>query len=322
MAIETSAARPGPRTVRAPRGPERSCKGWAQEAALRMLMNNLDPEVAERPEDLVVYGGTGRAARSWAAFDAIVRELRRLENDETLLVQSGKPVGVFRTHEWAPRVLIANSNLVGKWANWETFRELERAGLTMYGQMTAGSWIYIGTQGILQGTYETFAELARQHFGGSLRGRVTLTAGLGGMGGAQPLAVTMNGGVALVIEVDEARARRRHEIGYVDRLTHDPDEALAWAREAAAAGRAESIALVGNAAEIEPDLVRRGERFDVVTDQTSAHDALNGYVPAGVFGGRGAADLRRRTPTSTCAARWPRWPITSGRCWPSRPPAP
>jgi urocanate hydratase len=295
MAIETSAAGPGPRTVRAPRGPERSCKGWAQEAALRMLMNNLDPEVAERPQDLVVYGGTGKAARSWAAFDAIVRELRRLENDETLLVQSGKPVGVFRTHEWAPRVLIANSNLVGKWANWETFRELERAGLTMYGQMTAGSWIYIGTQGILQGTYETFAELARQHFGGSLRGRVTLTAGLGGMGGAQPLAVTMNDGVALVIEVDETRAARRLEIGYVDRLTHAPDEALRWAREAAAAGRAESIALVGNAAELEPDLVRRGERFDVVTDQTSAHDALNGYVPAGVSVAD-AADLRRRDP--------------------------
>jgi urocanate hydratase len=299
MAIETGAepgASPsGPRVVRAPRGPERSCKGWAQEAALRMLMNNLDPEVAERPQDLVVYGGTGRAARSWAAFDAIVRELRRLENDETLLVQSGKPVGVFRTHEWAPRVLIANSNLVGKWANWETFRELERAGLTMYGQMTAGSWIYIGTQGILQGTYETFAELARRHFGGSLRGRVTLTAGLGGMGGAQPLAVTMNEGVALVIEVDEARAARRLEIGYVDRLSHSVDEALAWAREAAAAGRAESIALVGNAAEIEPELVRRGERFDAVTDQTSAHDALNGYVPAGVSMAE-AADLRRRDP--------------------------
>ena len=295
MAIESGATEAGPRTVRAPRGPERSCKGWAQEAALRMLMNNLDPEVAERPQDLVVYGGTGRAARSWAAFEVIVRELRRLENDETLLVQSGKPVGVFRTHEWAPRVLIANSNLVGKWANWDTFRELERAGLTMYGQMTAGSWIYIGTQGILQGTYETFAELARQHFGGSLSGRVTLTAGLGGMGGAQPLAVTMNEGVALVVEVDEARARRRLDIGYVDRLTHSLDEALGWAREAAAAGRATSIALVGNAAEIEPDLVRRGEHFDVVTDQTSAHDALNGYIPAGVSMAE-AAELRRTDP--------------------------
>jgi len=245
-----------------------------------MLMNNLDPEVAEDPDALVVYGGTGRAARSWAAFDAIVRELRRLGDDETLLVQSGKPVGVFRTHEWAPRVLIANSNLVGRWATWEHFRELERAGLMMYGQMTAGSWIYIGTQGILQGTYETFAELARQHFGGSLRGRVTLTAGLGGMGGAQPLAVTMNDGVCLAIEVDEARARRRHEIGYVDALTHDPAEALATARAWAAAGEARSIALVGNAAEIEPAWVRAGERFDVVTDQTSAHDALAGYVPA------------------------------------------
>src|SRR3989440_6472962 len=235
----------GPRTVRAPRGPELSCRGWGQEAALRMLMNNLDPDVAEDPDHLVVYGGTGRAARSWEAFDAIVRELERLADDETLLVQSGKPVAVFRTHEWAPRVLIANSNLVGRWANWDTFRELEREGLTMYGQMTAGSWIYIGTQGILQGTYETFAELARQHFDGTLRGRLTLTAGLGGMGGAQPLAVTMNEGVALVVEVDEARARRRLEIGYVDRLTHDVDEALGWARAAAREGRPESIALVG-----------------------------------------------------------------------------
>jgi urocanate hydratase len=245
-----------------------------------MLMNNLDPEVAENPDALVVYGGTGRAARSWAAFDAIVRELRRLEDDETLLVQSGKPVGVLRTHAWAPRVLIANSNLVGKWATWDHFRELEKAGLMMYGQMTAGSWIYIGTQGILQGTYETFAELARQHFGGTLRGRVTLTAGLGGMGGAQPLAVTMNEGVAIVIEVDPARAKRRLEIGYVDRLTDSPAEALAWARAAAAAGEATSIALVGNAAEIEPGWAKAGERFDVVTDQTSAHDALVGYVPA------------------------------------------
>ena len=283
------------RTIRAPRGAQISCRGWQQEAALRMLMNNLDPEVAERPEDLVVYGGTGKAARNWAAFDAIVRELRALADDETLLVQSGKPVGVFRTHEWAPRVLIANSNLVGRWANWDSFRELERAGLTMYGQMTAGSWIYIGTQGILQGTYETFAELARQHFGGTLRGRIVLTAGLGGMGGAQPLAVTMNEGVALVIEVDEARARRRHEIGYVDRLTDSLDEALAWARAAAAEGQAQSIGLVGNAAEIEPELVGRGEAFDVLTDQTSAHDALNGYVPAGLTI-EGAADLRRSDP--------------------------
>ncbi len=245
-----------------------------------MLMNNLDPEVAEDPDRLVVYGGTGRAARSWDAFDAIVRELRQLGDDETLLIQSGKPVGVLRTHVWAPRVLIANSNLVGRWATWEHFRELERDGLMMYGQMTAGSWIYIGTQGILQGTYETFAEAARQHFGGTLRGTVTLTAGLGGMGGAQPLAVTMNEGVCLAIEVDEARARRRLEIRYVDRLTHDPAEALTWARAASASGEAVSIALVGNAAEIEPAWAAAGERFDLVTDQTSAHDALGGYVPA------------------------------------------
>jgi urocanate hydratase len=245
-----------------------------------MLMNNLDPEVAEDPDNLVVYGGTGRAARSWAAFDAIVRELRRLGDDETLLVQSGKPVGVLRTNEWAPRVLIANSNLVGKWATWDYFRDLERRGLMMYGQMTAGSWIYIGTQGILQGTYETFAELARQHFDGTLRGRVTLTAGLGGMGGAQPLAVTMNEGVCLAIEVDEHRARRRLDIGYVDALTDDPAEALARARAWAAAGESKSIALVGNAAEVEPAWAKAGERFDIVTDQTSAHDALAGYVPA------------------------------------------
>jgi urocanate hydratase len=268
------------RIIRAPHGAELTCRGWGQEAALRMLMNNLDPDVAEDPDHLVVYGGTGRAARSWEAFDAIVRELQRLADDETLLVQSGKPVGVFRTHPWAPRVLIANSNLVGRWATWEHFRELEREGLMMYGQMTAGSWIYIGTQGILQGTYETFAELARQHFGGTLRGRVVLTAGLGGMGGAQPLAVTMNEGVCLAIEVDPDRARRRLEIGYVDRLTADPAEAVSWARDAAAAGESVSIALVGNAAEIEPAWAAAGERFDVVTDQTSAHDALGGYVPA------------------------------------------
>jgi urocanate hydratase len=281
MSTETTGATPsGPRPVRAPRGTTLSTKGWQQEAVLRMLMNNLDPEVAEDPDNLVVYGGTGRAARSWEAFDAIVRELRRLEDDETLLVQSGKPVAVFRTNEWAPRVLIANSNLVGKWANWDHFRDLERQGLMMYGQMTAGSWIYIGTQGILQGTYETFAELARRHFGGSLGGTVTLTAGLGGMGGAQPLAVTMNEGACIAIEVDEHRARRRHEIGYVDRLTADSDEALHLARQAAAEGRPLSVALVGNAAEIEPAWAAAGERFDVVTDQTSAHDALGGYVPA------------------------------------------
>src|SRR6186713_2731451 len=245
----------GPRPVRAPRGTEISCRGWQQEAALRMLMNNLDPEVAEDPDNLVVYGGTGRAARSWEAFDAIVRELRRLEDDETLLVQSGKPVAVFRTHEWAPRVLIANSNLVGKWATWEHFRELEAKGLMMYGQMTAGSWIYIGTQGILQGTYETFAELARRHFGGSLAGTVTLTAGLGGMGGAQPLAVTMNDGACIAIEVDEARARRRLESGYVDELTHDVDEAIRLVDRWRADGEARSVALIGNAADVEPELV-------------------------------------------------------------------
>src|SRR3954469_14229200 len=248
------------RVTRAPRGTELSCRGWQQEAALRMLMNNLDPEVAERPDDLVVYGGTGRAARSWPAFDAIVRELRALADDETLLVQSGKPVGVFRTHEWSPRVLIANSNLVGKWANWETFWELERAGLTMYGQMTAGSWIYIGTQGILQGTYETLAERAAQHFGGSLRGRVTLTAGLGGMGGAQPLAVTMNGGVALCVEVYPTRIERRVKTRYLDRETTDMDEALRWVEEAREAGEAVSIGLLGNAAEVLPELAARGFR--------------------------------------------------------------
>ena len=287
--------RAGARPVRAAHGAELTCRGWGQEAALRMLMNNLDPEVAENPDELVVYGGTGRAARSWEAFDAIVRELRRLENHETLLVQSGKPVAVFRTHEWAPRVLIANSNLVGKWATWDVFRELERQGLTMYGQMTAGSWIYIGTQGILQGTYETFAELARQHFGGTLRGRLVLTAGLGGMGGAQPLAVTMNEGVVIAIEVDERRARRRLDIGYVDRLTESPDEALSWARDAVADGRPESIALVGNAAEIEPAWAAGGERFDVVTDQTSAHDALAGYVPSEIDLSD-ALELRQRLP--------------------------
>ncbi|MEK6721319.1 MAG: urocanate hydratase [Chloroflexota bacterium] len=286
---------PGARPVRAPRGTEISCRGWQQEAVLRMLMNNLDPEVAENPDALVVYGGTGRAARSWAAFDAIVRELRRLADDETLLIQSGKPVGVLRTNEWAPRVLIANSNLVGKWANWDDFRALEAKGLTMYGQMTAGSWIYIGTQGILQGTYETFAEAARQHFGGTLRGTVTLTAGLGGMGGAQPLAVTMNDGVCLAIEVDEARTRRRLEIGYVDALTHDPADALAQARAWAAEGEGKSIALVGNAAEIEPAWAKAGERFDLVTDQTSAHDALVGYVPAEISLAD-AGELRRAQP--------------------------
>ena len=279
-----TAVRPvsGPRTVRAPRGTELSCKGWQQEAALRMLMNNLDPEVAEDPEHLVVYGGTGRAARSWEAFDAIVAELQRLENDETLLVQSGKPVGVFRTTRDAPRVLIANANLVPHWATWEQFRELERAGLTMYGQMTAGSWIYIATQGIIQGTYETFAEAARQHFGGSLAGTATVTAGLGGMGGAQPLAITMNGGAALVVEVDEARARRRLDAGYVDELTHSLDEAVAMVDRWRSERTGRSVALVANAADVLPELVRRGWHADLVTDQTSAHDPLGGYVPAGL----------------------------------------
>ena len=245
-------------------------------------MNNLDPEVAERPEDLVVYGGTGKAARNWEAFDAIVSTLRALENDETLLVQSGKPVAVFRTHEHAPRVLIANSNLVGRWATWEHFRELERAGLIMYGQMTAGSWIYIGTQGILQGTYETFAAVAQQHFGGSLRGRWVLTGGLGGMGGAQPLAATMNEGAILVVEVDAKRIERRVVTRYCDRMTHDLDEALQWVLSARSSGQALSIGLVGNCADVLPELLRRNVIPDVLTDQTSAHDELNGYVPAGL----------------------------------------
>ena len=271
-----------PRTVRAPRGSEMSCKGWTQEAALRMLMNNLDPEVAEHPDRLVVYGGTGKAARSWEAFDAIVAALRDLDNDETLLIQSGKPVGVFRTHEHAPRVLIANSNLVGRWATWDHFRELERKGLMMYGQMTAGSWIYIGTQGILQGTYETFGAMARKHFGGSLKGRWVLTGGMGGMGGAQPLSATMNEGVMLCVEVDATRIQRRLDSRYCDRMTHDLEEALGWVREATAGGEAVSVGLVGNCAEVLPELVRRGVTPDIVTDQTSAHDPLNGYVPAGL----------------------------------------
>ncbi len=268
--------------VRAPRGRDLSCKGWHQEAALRMLMNNLDPDVAERPQDLVVYGGTGKAARNWPAFHAIVRSLRALENDETLLVQSGKPVGIAKTHPDAPRVLLANSLLVPAWATWDEFRALEAKGLTMYGQMTAGSWIYIGTQGILQGTYETFAEAARQHFGGSLAGRWVLTAGLGGMGGAQPLAVTMNGGVCLAVEVDPERVRRRVETRYLDKSTGSVDEALRWVEEAVRRKDALSFGLVGNAAEILPELARRGARPDLLTDQTSAHDELNGYVPAGL----------------------------------------
>src|SRR5262245_43905865 len=268
------------RTVRAPRGASLSCKGWPQEAALRMLMNNLVPDVAERPDDLVVDGGSGKAARSWPAFDAIVRSLRSLEHDETLLVQSGKPVGVFATHPDAPRVLIANALLVPAWADWEHFRDYEARGLTMYGQMTAGSWIYIGTQGILQGTYETFGACARRHFGGSLAGRLVLSAGLGGMGGAQPLAITMNGGVALIVEADRERVDRRVRLGYVDRATDSMDEALRLAEAARRARQPLSIALHGNAAHTHPELARRGVRFDVVTDQTSAHDMLNGYIPA------------------------------------------
>ena len=294
-ATHSAPAMGGARTVRAPRGAEISCKGWQQEAALRMLMNNLDPDVAERPADLVVYGGIGKAARDWPSFDAIVRVLRALENDETLLVQSGKPVAVFRTHATSPRVLIANSNLVGRWATWEKFRELERAGLMMYGQMTAGSWIYIGTQGILQGTYETFGAVARQHFGGSLAGRFVLTAGLGGMGGAQPLAATMNGAAILCVEVDPSRIEKRLSTGYVDRLTHDLSEALGWVEEARSSKQALSIGLVGNAADVLPELVRRGIIPDVLTDQTSAHDTLNGYVPSGM-GLDEASQLRRADP--------------------------
>ncbi len=268
--------------IRAPRGTELSCKGWAQEGALRMLMNNLDPDVAEKPEELIVYGGTGKAARNWECYHAIVDSLRNLENDETLLVQSGKPAAVFKTHEGAPRVLIANSQIVPEWANWDEFRRLEAKGLTMYGQMTAGSWIYIGTQGILQGTYETLSSVAAKHFGGSLKGRLTLTAGLGGMGGAQPLAVTMNEGVAIVVEVDPDRIQRRLDTRYVDTMVTDLDEALKLAGEAQAKGEPLSIALLGNAADVLPEFVRRGIVPDVVTDQTSAHDELNGYVPAGM----------------------------------------
>ena len=283
------------RTIRAPRGTSLSCKGWPQEAALRMLMNNLDPDVAERPEDLVVYGGSGKAARNWPAFDAIVRSLRSLEHDETLLVQSGKPVGIFQTHPGAPRVLIANSLLVPAWANWDTFRDLEDRGLTMFGQMTAGSWIYIGSQGIVQGTYETLSALARRHFGGSLSGKLVVTAGLGGMGGAQPLAAVMTGAAALVIEVDASRIQRRLDTKYLDEATDDLDEALArvtrWTRE----GIAKSIALRGNAADVLPALVARGVTPDVLTDQTSAHDALNGYVPNGLTFDE-ATRLRERQP--------------------------
>ena len=291
----------GPRVVRAPRGPQLRTRGWLQEAALRCLMNNLDPEVAENPDDLVVYGGRGKAARTWEAFDAIVRSLESLGDDETLLVQSGKPVGVFGTHPLAPRVLIANSLLVPDWADWEHFWDLEAAGLTMYGQMTAGSWIYIGTQGILQGTFQTFAAVAERRFGGSLEGTLTLTAGLGGMGGAQPLAVTMNDGVALIVEVDPARIRRRLETRYLDAVAGSLDEAVARALEAKREGRALSIGVEGNAAEAFPELLRRGVEIDIVTDQTSAHDPLNGYVPAG-FSLEAAAALRAKDRDGYVAA--------------------
>lgn len=270
------------RPIRAPRGAEISCKGWHQEAALRMLMNNLDPEVGECPEDLIVYGGTGKAARNWECYTKIVETLRRLENDETLLVQSGKPVGVFKTHDEAPRVLIANAHLVPRWGTWEEFRRLEQLGLTMYGQMTAGSWIYIGTQGILQGTYETFAEIARQQFDGSLAGRLIVSAGLGGMGGAQPLAATMNGGVFLGVEVRQERIERRLETGYCDRMVTSLDEAITLTEKAQAAHEPLSVALLGNIADVLPEMVQRGMAPDVLTDQTAAHDLRVGYVPAGL----------------------------------------
>lgn len=294
------------RTIRAPRGAELTAKSWATEAPMRMLMNNLDPEVAERPEDLVVYGGTGRAARSWEAFDAIIETLKTLEEDETLLVQSGKPVGVVRTNTWAPRVLIANSNLVGDWATWEHFRTLEAEGLMMYGQMTAGSWIYIATQGILQGTFETFAAVARKRFAGTLAGTITLTAGCGGMGGAQPLAVTLNGGVVIIVDVDRSRLERRRSKRYLDEVADSLDDALARAQEAKAARRALSVGVVGNAAEVFPEILRRqraGElRIDVVTDQTSAHDPLS-YLPVGISVADWRAEAERDPAAFTEAAR-------------------
>ncbi len=301
---QRSAQPSGPRPVRAPRGTSLACKGWPQEAAMRMLMNNLDPEVAEHPDQLIVYGGSGRAARSWAAFDGIVRSLLDLAQDETLLVQSGKPVGVFRTHEWAPRVLIANSNLVPQWATWEEFRRLESLGLTMFGQMTAGSWIYIGTQGILQGTYETFAAIAAKRYGGSLAGTITLTAGLGGMGGAQPLAVTMNGGVAICIDCDPSRIARRIEHGYLDVAADDTGDAVRRATAAAGAAEPLSIGLLGNAADIVPELLAISAPVDIVTDQTSAHDPLS-YLPWTV--------APRSSITATRSGARPSWPGTSAR---------
>src|ERR1041385_4344491 len=283
------------RRIRAPRGSERTCKGWHQEAALRMLMNNLDPEVAEKPENLIVYGGTGRAARSWEAFEAIVRSLRQLESDETLLVQSGKPVGVFRTHDEAPRVLIANSNLVGHWSNAAEFNRLERLGLTMYGQMTAGSWIYIGSQGIVQGTFETFASAAEKHFGGDLSGKLIVSGGMGGMGGAQPLAATMNGAAFLGIDVDPERIKKRLKTGYIDAMVNSLDEALRILKNAVRKGEATSVGLVGNCADLIPELAKRGVVPDLLTDQTSAHDPLDGYVPNGMTL-EAALELRKRDP--------------------------
>ncbi|KEF35719.1 urocanate hydratase [Deinococcus sp. RL] len=291
----TQTDRPAAPVIRAPRGPQRTAKGWVQEAAKRMLMNNLDPEVAEHPEDLIVYGGRGKAARDWPAFDAIVKTLDRLENDETLLIQSGKPVAVLKTHEWAPRVLLANSNLVPHWATWEEFDRLDRAGLMMYGQMTAGSWIYIGTQGILQGTYETFAAAARKHFGGTLKGTVTVTAGLGGMGGAQPLAVKLAGGVSITVEVDPTRIQKRLDTRYLDEVADSLEDALARAERYRAAGEARSVGLLGNAAEVLPRLVDIGYTPDLVTDQTSAHDPLWGYLPP-VAPDEDASRLRQDDP--------------------------
>src|SRR5262245_54588288 len=296
--LDSANAQPayGHRIIRAPRGPEITCKGWIQESALRMLMNNLDPEVAEEPDRLVVYGGSGKAARTWRDFDTIVATLRKLENDETLLVQSGKPVGVIRTHDLAPRVLIANGLLVPKWATWEEFRRLEAMGLTMYGQMTAGSWIYIGTQGILQGTYETFAACARRYFGGSLAGRLVVSAGLGGMGGAQPLAATMNGAAFLGVDVDPQRIERRLKSGYLDLMTDRLDEAVAKLLTAQKNRQALSVGVIGNAADILPTLVNFKTPIDVVTDQTSAHDTLNGYVPLPKYRGEDLDALRRDHP--------------------------
>src|SRR5437870_13199456 len=295
MPVETDISPSTYTPIRAPRGTSISCKGWHQEAAMRMLMNNLDEEVGERPKDLVVYGGTGRAARSWEAYHAIVNSLKNLENDETLLVQSGKPVGIFKTHDYAPRVLIANSNLVGHWSNWEKFNELERAGLMMYGQMTAGSWIYIGSQGIVQGTFETFAAAGRKHFGGSLEGKFVLTGGLGGMGGAQPLAATMNGAVFLGVEVDPVRIEKRLKSGYCDKIARSLDDALKLIETARKDRQSISVGLVGNCADVLPEIVKRGVVPDVLTDQTSAHDALNGYVPHGIQLADALA-LRRKNP--------------------------